>query len=168
MPDLEAHRTRLAAALGLSSERCRPLLDDLVARYNAPDRHYHTLDHLCAVLDTIQAIAGPTPGIPLLAAAWFHDAVYDPQAVDNEERSAALARDRLKPVEAAGSVLGEIERLILLTKTHRCPPDDRDGLVLLDADLSVLGSAEADYMRTRRPSGASTSGSRTRPTAEIE
>jgi predicted metal-dependent HD superfamily phosphohydrolase len=44
----------------------------------------------------------------------------------------------------------EAARLILLTRTHRCAPDDRAGRVLLDADLAVLGGSREDYDRYAR------------------
>jgi predicted metal-dependent HD superfamily phosphohydrolase len=140
---LAAHRLRLAAALGLADGPARAVLDDLAARYLAPDRHYHNLDHIAAVLDAVLALAGSSLSPSLLVAAWFHDAVYDPRAADNEERSAELIRTLLVPHGVAETVMSEAGRLVLLTKTHRCADDDRDGRVLLDADLAVLGE-EAD------------------------
>jgi predicted metal-dependent HD superfamily phosphohydrolase len=142
---LAAHRLRLAAALGLADSPACAVLDDLAARYRAPDRHYHNLDHIAAVLDVAQAVAGPSPSPALLVAAWFHDAVYDPRAADNEERSAALARTLLGPHGVAEAMISEAGRLVLLTKTHRCADDDRDGQVLLDADLAVLGEDADTY-----------------------
>ncbi len=35
--------------------------------------------------------------------------------------------------------------MILLTKAHHAEPDDRDGQVLLDADLAILGAEESRY-----------------------
>jgi predicted metal-dependent HD superfamily phosphohydrolase len=110
---------------------------DLVARYGELHRHYHTLDHVLAVLEAL-----PGAGLALSFAAWYHDAIYDPRATDNEERSAALMRSTLRvPVD----VLDEAGRLILLTKTHQTTADDADGLALLDADLAILSADEAIY-----------------------
>lgn len=68
-------------------------LADLLRRYREPQRHYHTLQHrdeCFAALDLLHAEA-PHPGEVGLAL-WFHDAVYDPQATDDEARSAGRAR----------------------------------------------------------------------------
>ena len=68
----------------------------LLAAYGDPARRYHDLHHLAEVLghvDTLEAVA--TDPVAVRLAAWFHDAVYDPKALDNEERSAALAEHEL-------------------------------------------------------------------------
>ena len=145
MPTFADPLDTLAAALGLSVERCRPVVDELTRRYRAADRHYHTLDHILAVLDFVQSLASSQPAPALVVAVWFHDAVYDSRAGDNEERSAALTRTLLAPFGIAEDLLAEVERLILLTKTHRCTSEDRDGQILLDADLAILGTDADGY-----------------------
>jgi predicted metal-dependent HD superfamily phosphohydrolase len=129
---------------------------DLVRRYGEPSRHYHTLDHIAAVLDTIAQIDAATPpganapGSPmaLLLAAWLHDVVYDSRAGDNEERSAEYARALPAALGVPAEVREETGRLILLTKSHMTTPSDLAGEALLDADLAVLGAEPhvyADY-----------------------
>ena len=51
-----------------------------------------------AVLDTLGAEA-ENPALQL--AVWYHDAVYDSRASDNEERSAELARHELRSLNIA-------------------------------------------------------------------
>src|SRR5690606_17676045 len=61
---------------------------DLLARWREPPRHYHTADHLAvvlAVVDEHRAHAADPDAVRL--AAWYHDAIYDPRRVDNEEAS---------------------------------------------------------------------------------
>jgi predicted metal-dependent HD superfamily phosphohydrolase len=41
--------------------------------------------------------------------------------------------------------IAEVKRLILATKTHKADDDDTDCKILLDADLSVLGSSPELY-----------------------
>lgn len=119
---------------------------ELTGRYDEPHRRYHDRRHLMAVLDRVDELAGPTDDADAVRlAAWFHDAVYDPARADNEAASAELARTLL-PVHGVGPAqLAEVVRLVLLTATHDPAPDDRDGAVLSDADLAVLGAARADY-----------------------
>jgi predicted metal-dependent HD superfamily phosphohydrolase len=117
---------------------------DLVRRYGEPGRHYHTLDHIVAVLDAIVKIeSAPTPA--LLLAAWLHDVVYDSRASDNEERSAEYARALPAALGVHAEVRDETARLILLTKSHTTVAGDRAGEVLLDADLAILGAEPHVY-----------------------
>src|SRR5262249_35003044 len=70
---------------------------------------------------------------------------YDTHASDNEPRSAAYARQLLEPLLVPPEEREETARLILLTQTHQTEESDRAGLVLLDADLAILGADRADY-----------------------
>ena len=114
---------------------------DLLSRWSEPHRRYHTTDHLTAVLDVIDRYAGlAVDPDTVRLAAWFHDAVYDPAAPDNEERSARLTESTLPdPVEVA--------RLVRLTASHQVGPGDPDGALLADADLSILAAAPDAYDR---------------------
>ena len=72
----------------------QPLGDDLLARYAEQHRHYHDQQHLAEVLQTIDELAEYADDADTVRlAAWFHDAIYDPQADpgENEEVSAQLA-----------------------------------------------------------------------------
>ena len=146
---MQARWTRLLqSCCKASAEACRSAFDDLAARYAEAHRHYHTLDHVRAVLDAVNGI-GTTAWNPaaLELAVWFHDVVYDTHAGDNEEKSAAHARAILGPLGAAAMVVDETARLILLTKSHEAHAADGDGRTLLDADLSILGAGEGEYDR---------------------
>lgn len=69
-------------------------------------------------------------------AIWFHDAVYQPLANDNEEQSAALARKML-----GNAMSEEVVRLIMLTKHSSLPMiEDIDGRIIVDCDLAILGA----------------------------
>jgi predicted metal-dependent HD superfamily phosphohydrolase len=122
-------------------------LDDLLRRYGEPHRHYHNLSHLTQVLTMIDAWVHQAPAADLVRlAAWFHDAVYDPRAADNEERSADLAGTWLAPSGLDTPRVESVQQLIQCTKTHQAG-DDANAQVLLDADLSILGAAADDYDR---------------------
>jgi predicted metal-dependent HD superfamily phosphohydrolase len=76
-------------------------------------------------------------------AIWLHDVVYDPQAKDNEARSAALAMQWFAQLSAERqSVLG---RRILATQQHLPCPDDSDGQALLDIDLAILAAPPSRF-----------------------
>jgi predicted metal-dependent HD superfamily phosphohydrolase len=116
--------------------------DELVAAYTAPGRHYHDLSH---IEDCLGALAGvddlsSAERDILTEAIWWHDVVYDPTRSDNEELSARLAEQRVRP-----ELRQEVGRLIRLTRTHQVEPDDRLGAILISIDLSILGAAPARY-----------------------
>jgi predicted metal-dependent HD superfamily phosphohydrolase len=121
------------------------LADELLAAWAEPHRVYHGTDHLTACLRELDA--APTgrsdPAIVELAL-WFHDAVYDPRASDNEERSAQWARAALGDAGAPGPVQDEVARLVMLTR-HDSAPGDPSGALVCDIDLSVLGWPEHEY-----------------------
>ncbi|MEU6366364.1 hypothetical protein ABZ876_11520 [Streptomyces sp. NPDC046931] len=123
-----------------------PYAENLLSRWREPQRRYHTLAHLTAVLDHIDVLEeyAHDPDVVRLAA-WFHDAVYLPDRSENEERSARLAERALFEAGVAGDRTAEVARLVRLTVTHDPADDDRDGQVLCDADLAILGSPPAAY-----------------------
>jgi predicted metal-dependent HD superfamily phosphohydrolase len=126
----------------------QPLGEDLLARYAEQHRHYHDQQHLTDVLQTIDELAefAEDPDTVRLAA-WFHDAIYDPQADpgENEEVSAQLAELELAAYGVAAERVEEVGRLVRLTAKHDCEPDDRNGAVLCDADLRILSLPPARY-----------------------
>ncbi|MFF4019460.1 hypothetical protein [Streptomyces sp. NPDC001843] len=151
MPDLEALRARFVRAL----EGARgpgggpdpvPYAENLLARWQEPQRHYHTLTHLTAVLDHVDALEeyATDPDVVRLAA-WFHDAVYLPERSENEERSARLAERALAEAGIPEGKTAEVARLVRLTVTHDPDDDDRDGQVLCDADLAILAAPPSAY-----------------------
>ncbi|MFD4787779.1 hypothetical protein ACFWN1_12155 [Streptomyces sp. NPDC058459] len=123
-----------------------PYAGDLIARWQEPQRRYHTLAHLTAVLDRVDALAeyADDPGLVQLAA-WFHDAVYLPDRSENEERSARLAERALTEAGVPAAKVAEVARLVRLTVGHDPAEDDRNGQVLCDADLAILASAPSAY-----------------------
>ncbi|MEU6522458.1 hypothetical protein ABZ892_06280 [Streptomyces sp. NPDC046924] len=151
MADTDVLRARFARALegARGSEGGpdpAPYADHLIARWQEPQRHYHTLGHLTAVLDHVDELAAHAedPDVVRLAA-WFHDAVYLPDRSENEERSARLAERALAEAGVAEAKTAEVARLVRLTVTHDPADDDRDGQVLCDADLAVLASPPSAY-----------------------
>ncbi|TPJ28609.1 hypothetical protein [Mesorhizobium sp. B2-8-3] len=132
-----------------------PLIDEalkseLAALYQAADRHYHGLAHIEAML----ALASEYRHLlddpeAVEAAIWFHDAIYDSRAKDNEAKSAELAEKRLAG-RANPHRLACIAAMINATATHQLPPfRDEDALndaaLLLDMDLAILGARPAVF-----------------------
>jgi len=139
--DLDRWST-LCRKAGASGD-CEGWHSRLLALYSEPHRHYHNLRHLEECLtefDCTRHLAREPLSVEL--ALWFHDAVYDTRAKDNEERSAALARDCLSEAgEAFGS---RVTDLILATK-HAATQTDPDAALVTDIDLSILGREEIRF-----------------------
>ena len=120
----------------------------LLTRWLEPQRQYHTVTHLTAVLDVVDRYADLAPGADRVrVAAWLHDAVYDPRALGdaNERDSAEFAAGLLTTLGAPEEVAVEVARLVGLTAGHATEGDDPDGELLCDADLAVLAGEPEDY-----------------------
>jgi predicted metal-dependent HD superfamily phosphohydrolase len=110
--------------------------DQLLAAYGT-GRGYHDLRHLAEVLDRLDDLGSDDTLV--LLAAWFHDAVYDGAAGD-EERSAQWAE------RALPSHLGPaVARLVRVTARHDPADDDTAGQLLCDADLAILAAPAGRY-----------------------
>lgn len=127
----------LPAATGLGAA----LLD----RWQEPHRHYHDVRHLAQVLAALSQLASGTMPRPVVLAAWFHDAVHDGTAGEDEERSALLAEAELPAAGLPAAEVAEVARLVRLTTRHNPEPGDELGALLVDADLSVLGLPGGRY-----------------------
>jgi predicted metal-dependent HD superfamily phosphohydrolase len=121
---------------------------ELLERWGEDHRKYHSRTHLLAVLEALDLLSEPTtPAHSVTLAAWFHDAVYEGIAGQDEEQSARLAEDRLAIAGLPGPVIDDVARLVRLTSTHSPEPGDHAGALLCDADLSILGAEPAAYAR---------------------
>lgn len=116
----------------------------LLERYAEPHRGYHDARHLVELLAALDLLAGRPPAAVALAGFW-HDAVYDPTAADNEERSAAEAARVLTRLGRPGTEVAEVVRLVRLTAGHQPAPGDAAGALLCDADLAVLAAPDERY-----------------------
>ena len=162
-------RAQWQAALGQGGggARCaEDHLDRLLARYREPQRHYHTVTHLAAVLGTAEdlmaqvAVADPEA---VRLALFFHDAVYDPRSDTNEADSGALARAVLSELEVPPRRVDSVADLVLATR-HQAPtsatinpgtvtsdhgtaagPGTNDTAIVLDADLAILAAEPSRY-----------------------
>lgn len=117
------------------------LFEQLIAAYQEPQRHYHSLQHLSECLthfEHAQQLA-EHPG-EVAVALWFHDAIYDVRGKINERQSADWAIHALAASKADQATLERVEQLILATK-HDATPVRPDEQLLVDIDLAILGAA---------------------------
>ena len=118
---------------------------DVLLRYAEPHRHYHTRQHLAECFAKVQDIISLAehPG-EVLVGLWFHDAIYDTQRHDNEQRSADWARSAARELGARAESAQRIHDLIMFTR-HSAAPVGIDAQVLVDADLSILAAPPARF-----------------------
>lgn len=116
-------------------------LEAVLAAWSEPKRHYHDRRHLRECLVHWAAWRGLAehPGEVGLAV-WYHDAVYDPQAKDNEQRSADWAARVVHEATLGDDVAGRVRALIMAT-CHDATQHGADARLLSDIDLAILGAA---------------------------
>ncbi len=131
------------------------MISRLIPRYAEPHRRYHTWSHIGACFEARERLvtAGARVGDPeevrefaVDLALLYHDAIYEPLAKDNEERSAQLLLDEGL---SAGLKLDVLERAsaFILTTKHDAIPISEPARIVVDADLSILGSDDATFDR---------------------
>ncbi|MGV3538733.1 MAG: hypothetical protein ACO1OQ_02925 [Rufibacter sp.] len=123
---------------------------ELEKAYTSSGRHYHNLTHISAMLLLAQEHA-TTLASPALVqfAIFYHDAVYKATIKDNEEKSAALAEERLTQLGLGTEDIEKVAAMILATKKHQVSPDP-DTNFLLDFDLAILGADWPQYEQYTR------------------
>jgi predicted metal-dependent HD superfamily phosphohydrolase/GNAT superfamily N-acetyltransferase len=122
-----------------------PVYQELVSRYSEPQRHYHNLHHIAQCLnefDSARHFANEPVAVEL--AIWFHDAIYDTHAADNEVRSADVAKQRIDEAGGNAELSKSVAALVLATKAHD-PSLHPDAPLLVDVDLSILGQAKERF-----------------------
>ncbi|GAB5459225.1 MAG: hypothetical protein Hens3KO_22550 [Henriciella sp.] len=119
----------------------------LKKRYAEPQRHYHTWRHIEALLEHFEGLQHKlNDPEAVLAALYWHDAIYDPKAADNEEKSALLLLDETKGL-LKESRLAFAATIIRATHTHNVPDgltdaEQSDLECFLDIDLSILATPQ--------------------------
>jgi predicted metal-dependent HD superfamily phosphohydrolase len=122
------------------------LMKELIAAYKEPQRRYHTLQHLTECLALLKGqLHFAEHASEVEIALWFHDAVYDVKAKDNEEKSANWAAKSLDEAGIAHDVIERVRALIMAT-CHSAKPENADQQLLVDVDLAILGAPRARFI----------------------
>ena len=132
--------------LGATNEAAR-WYDRLRELYSEPHRHYHNSQHIVDCLnefDSARNVAHEPLAVEL--AIWFHDAIYNPRAADNEERSAELAAQFIRKTGVAKDFQPAVIQLVLATK-HHDGTLHRDAALMVDIDLSIFGKAAERFWK---------------------
>ncbi len=118
------------------------LWDDLRGRYSEAHRSYHDLGHLDWMFAALDSTGESSDAIEL--AIWYHDAVYEPLAKDNEQQSAQLCEAQLGSV-LSEAFLNQVVDLILATDPRGEVSISPEAELLVDIDLSILGAPAITY-----------------------
>jgi len=119
----------------------------LVDYYSEPQRFYHTLAHIEHCLTLFDKISHDLQNPEALELAiWFHDMVYAPGAIDNEQLSAdqfmaasdGVFDDRLRDT---------VYRHIMATVHNGSEVNNADTKYMVDIDLSSFGQPWAEFIR---------------------
>lgn len=107
---------------------------DLVRRYSEPHRRYHTCDHIAHCLKQFDLAADLMDNCDAVEMGlWFHDAIYEPGAADNELESAQLFEEITNDQQSL--LKQSVYDLIMVTK-HPEHPKCLDEKFMVDIDLS--------------------------------
>jgi predicted metal-dependent HD superfamily phosphohydrolase len=132
---------------GCETTRAEVVRDELLRAYSEPNRKYQTIEHIGSLLSQLEEHGhAVVDRDAVVLAMLFHDVVYDPLRHDNEEKSEAIAGERLAFLGFPGGVIAKVEQYIYATKHAQAfVKSDCDLAVLLDRALSTLATAPAEY-----------------------
>ncbi len=122
-----------------SPQNAEGLFHQLIKAYSAKNRAYHNINHIQMCLSEFDRVKDrlndPTE---VELAIWFHDVIYNPRSLYNEEKSAEFATSNLNTCGISPIRINKVRELILATK-HDRSINDSDTKYLVDIDISILG-----------------------------
>jgi predicted metal-dependent HD superfamily phosphohydrolase len=149
---LQGRFTKLAQSLGAETSLIETWSSAFIARYTEPQRHYHTLNHVAAMLDCLDKHRDKlSEPLAVELAIIFHDWIYEPQAKENEAESVVEFETYARQIGLDEGLRARVARFIDATKMHQiCTDVSYDEKIdlsfFLDFDLEVLGRNWEDYL----------------------
>lgn len=126
--------------------RILTLWSEIQTHYSDTSRFYHTFNHLQHFYGELSRIFDRLEDPDaVMFALFYHDLVYHVTRGDNEEQSAAIARERLHELCVDPQCIARCTDHILATKSHNA--SEGDAAFFTDADLAILGSDSSAYLR---------------------
>ena len=120
---------------------------EIFTKYSEPKRHYHTIEHLEAMITDLKEVKeNITDWDTTLLAVFYHDIIYKASSNTNEADSNKLAKKRLLEISYPVDKIEKCVAMILATKQHELSQDN-DTNYLIDVDLAVLGKNSEDYLK---------------------
>lgn len=129
-----------------ATDNSNKIFDDLQKHYSEKHRVYHNLGHIGSLLKLFEQFNQFIDDkSSVFFTIWFHDAIYDPGADDNEKQSAKLAVESLNEFFMPKEEIEKVEKMILATEKHLPTGLNKDGQMFLDFDLAILGTENSVY-----------------------
>jgi len=130
-----------------ADDNSQAIHQQLIKAYQEPGRFYHTLDHIECCLGLFEDIKDIAHNADALALSiWFHDAIYEPGADDNEQRSADWFMDETKNM-LEDSFRDTVYTHIMATLHGDAEITDHDSRLMIDIDLSSFGMPWPIFLR---------------------
>lgn len=159
---LHGRYTALWQRLGVTHTGVAAAGERLLTLYQDPARAYHNLTHLDDVLskldwskDALQK-SGALAALDVAArqkmfdtielALFYHDAIYDARAKDNEAQSRGLMQRDAAQFGLDAPIAADAARLIDLT-AHHGQAQTLDEKIMADCDLAILGAAPEAFKK---------------------
>ncbi|WP_246147051.1 HD domain-containing protein [Seonamhaeicola marinus] len=145
--DLRLNWLSLACKYGASEKNANALWKEIENQYSQKHRYYHNLSHIENLLILAESCKERIKNFDaVLFAVWYHDIIYSATKKDNEVQSANYAQERLTSLNLEKGLIETIKTLIISTQKHEIIlTENNDNALLLDMDLSILGSSWEDY-----------------------
>ena len=121
------------------------LWNEIQTQYAKSTRYYHNLSHLDKLTTLLSKVFEKIQDWQTVVfSIAYHDIIYDSLKKDNEEKSAALASQRLMKLGISEGQREKCIAQILATKGHQIA-EEGDTNYFTDADLAILGSVSEEY-----------------------
>lgn len=141
---LRDHWLSLCSSLRISPTKAEYWWTKLITNYMRHDRYYHSLTQIVQILQLKQDLRIETsPALDL--GIWFHDVIFYADVKNNVENCAGMYQEFVEDVGLQG--YEKVREYILATSGHRPRTKDKEELVLLDLDLSILGADPLQYLQ---------------------
>lgn len=118
----------------------------LKSYYMERHRFYHTFVHIAELLDLMSIYSSKIVDVKAITLAIiFHDVIYDPKSLLNEENSVECFQTLFRKNSHMNAV--KVSQYIMETKKHNVlDSSDEDLKYFIDFDMSILGSNQSQYV----------------------
>lgn len=125
-------------------------LDIIIEKHSEGHRFYHNITHLQELLSEADVLFqdGQFSSLHraiILYSIFFHDIVYDPSKIDNEQQSLNIFLEYAQERKLVDVIIEGVSKSILASSNHNQKVDYEITAYFLDLDLSILGSSSQRY-----------------------